>query len=128
MASKTTQSDLSKYSKLIRNWKACSFYKIMVYSMISFKFHWQLRKKYIAINYAASTVENRTQLDKLNKRQQKLVVERQKENSQERHLALSKIFQELKLPKYLLHAVFYIEFDRPSSVKEEAFSRMLQNL
>ena len=59
-------------------------------------------------DYAASTVENRTQLDKLNKRQQKLVVERQKENSQERHLALSKIFQELKLPKYLLYAVFYI--------------------
>ncbi|CAB9517542.1 dependent RNA helicase [Seminavis robusta] len=71
----------------------------------------------------------------LTKRLQKLALERQKENKQDRlkvvqsdkssHLAAVKSFQELNLPKHLLDAVFAMGFDRPSVIQEEALPRIL---
>ena len=71
----------------------------------------------------------------LTKRLQKLALERQKENRNERlrviqsdsssHLSSAKTFQELNLPKHLLDAVFGMGFDRPSAIQEEALPRIL---
>lgn len=81
--------------------------------------------------------EKRAQTDELTKRLQKLALERQKKGGQERlrvvqsdcssHLSSVKTFQELKLPKHLLDAVFEMGFDRPSAIQEEALPRILHD-
>lgn len=73
--------------------------------------------------------------NELTRRLQKLALERQKDNKQERlkviqsdkssHLSSAKTFQELNLPKHLLDAVFAMGFDRPSAIQEEALPRIL---
>jgi ATP-dependent RNA helicase DDX19/DBP5 len=73
----------------------------------------------------------------LTKRLQKLALERQKENKQDRlkviqsdsssHLVGVKSFQELNLPKHLVDAIFAMGFDRPSAIQEEALPRILAN-
>mmetsp|Transcript_57906 Transcript_57906/g.141480 ORF Transcript_57906/g.141480 Transcript_57906/m.141480 type:complete len:514 (+) Transcript_57906:147-1688(+) len=76
--------------------------------------------------------------EELTKRLQKLALERQKQQSGDRlkvisddpslsHLSGAKSFQELKLPKYLLDAIFAMGFDRPSAIQEEALPRILNN-
>lgn len=86
---------------------------------------------------SVTSSEKRVQSDELTKRLQKLALERQKENSDDRlrvvqsdansHLSSVKTFQELKLPKHLLDAVFEMGFDRPSAIQEEALPRILHN-
>ena len=71
----------------------------------------------------------------LTRRLQKLALERQKQSRGDRlkviqsdaasHLSSAKTFQELKLPKYLLDALFAMGFDRPSAIQEEALPRIL---
>jgi hypothetical protein len=73
--------------------------------------------------------------EELTKRLQKLALERQKENRHERlrviqndensHLHSAKTFQELKLPDFLLKALFEMGFERPSAIQEEALPRIL---
>jgi ATP-dependent RNA helicase DDX19/DBP5 len=73
--------------------------------------------------------------DELTKRLQKLALERQKVNVNDRlhviqsdhasHLSSAKTFQELNLPKHLLDALFAMGFDRPSAIQEEALPRIL---
>lgn len=80
-------------------------------------------------------LEKKEDSDELTKRLQKLALDRQKENTQERlkviqsdkasHLSSAKTFQELNLPKHLLDAVFSMGFDRPSAIQEEALPRIL---
>lgn len=75
--------------------------------------------------------------DELTKRLQKLALDRQKESRHDRlkviqsdetsHLSSAKTFQELKLPEYLLTAVFEMGFERPSAIQEEALPRILAN-
>lgn len=75
--------------------------------------------------------------EELTKRLQKLALERQKENRHERlkviqsdqssHLSSAKTFQELKLPDFLLKAIFEMGFERPSAIQEEALPRILAN-
>mmetsp|Transcript_24425 Transcript_24425/g.44045 ORF Transcript_24425/g.44045 Transcript_24425/m.44045 type:complete len:596 (+) Transcript_24425:132-1919(+) len=73
--------------------------------------------------------------EELTKRLQKLALERQKDNRQDRlkviqndktsHLSSVKTFQELKLPDHLLKAIFEMGFERPSAIQEEALPRIL---
>jgi ATP-dependent RNA helicase DDX19/DBP5 len=73
--------------------------------------------------------------EELTKRLQKLALERQKANVNDRlrviqadqssHLSSAKTFQELNLPKHLLDALFAMGFDRPSAIQEEALPRIL---
>mmetsp|Transcript_3312 Transcript_3312/g.6127 ORF Transcript_3312/g.6127 Transcript_3312/m.6127 type:complete len:596 (+) Transcript_3312:136-1923(+) len=75
--------------------------------------------------------------EELTKRLQKLALERQKDNRQDRlkviqndktsHLSSIKTFQELKLPDHLLKAIFEMGFERPSAIQEEALPRILAN-
>ncbi|GKY95416.1 hypothetical protein MPSEU_000503100 [Mayamaea pseudoterrestris] len=75
--------------------------------------------------------------EELTKRLQKLALERQKQNVNDRlrviqsdqssHLSSAKTFQELNLPKHLLDALFAMGFDRPSAIQEEALPRILAN-
>lgn len=43
------------------------------------------------------------------------------------HLSSAKTFQELKLPDFLLKAIFEMGFERPSAIQEEALPRILAN-
>lgn len=75
--------------------------------------------------------------EELTKRLQKLALERQKENRQDRlkviqsdqtsHLSSAKTFQDLNLPDHLLTAIFEMGFERPSAIQEEALPRILAN-
>ena len=75
--------------------------------------------------------------EELTKRLQNLALERQKENRHETlrviqsdetsHLHSAKTFQELKLPEFLLKAIFEMGFERPSAIQEEALPRILAN-
>ena len=73
--------------------------------------------------------------DVLTQRMQKLALERQKESKGDRlkviqadassHLSSAKTFDELKIPKNLLDAIYSMGFDRPSAIQEEALPRIL---
>mmetsp|Transcript_1621 Transcript_1621/g.2313 ORF Transcript_1621/g.2313 Transcript_1621/m.2313 type:complete len:551 (-) Transcript_1621:270-1922(-) len=82
---------------------------------------------------ATSTADGKDS-NELTKRLQKLALERQKENKdrlkviqsdKSSHLTGVKSFQELKLPKHLVDAIFSMGFDRPSAIQEEALPRIL---
>lgn len=55
---------------------------------------------------------------------ERLKVLQSDENS---HLSSAKTFQDLKLPEFLLKAVFEMGFERPSAIQEEALPRILAN-
>jgi superfamily II DNA/RNA helicase len=79
--------------------------------------------------------EHKKDSDELTRRLQKLALERQKKNTNDRlkviqsdqtsHLSSAKTFQELNLPTHLLDALFAMGFDRPSAIQEEALPRIL---
>eukprot|EP00816_Leptocylindrus_hargravesii_P012075 CAMPEP_0196823788 /NCGR_PEP_ID=MMETSP1362-20130617/88964_1 /TAXON_ID=163516 /ORGANISM="Leptocylindrus danicus, Strain CCMP1856" /LENGTH=468 /DNA_ID=CAMNT_0042203783 /DNA_START=22 /DNA_END=1428 /DNA_ORIENTATION=+ len=82
-------------------------------------------------------LKKREENEELTKRLQKLALERQKQTAGDRlkviqsdktsHLSSAKTFQELKLPKHLLEAIFAMGFDRPSAIQEEALPRILSD-
>lgn len=77
--------------------------------------------------------------EELTKRLQKMALDFQDHNKHQKerlrvlqadqssHLSSAKTFQELKLPDYLLKAVFEMGFERPSAIQEEALPRILAN-
>lgn len=80
-------------------------------------------------------LKKKEESEELTKQLQKLALERQKQNRNDRlkviqsdassHLSSAKTFQELNLPKYLLDAIFEMGFERPSAIQEEALPRIL---
>eukprot|EP00551_Chaetoceros_affinis_P005755 CAMPEP_0203680054 /NCGR_PEP_ID=MMETSP0090-20130426/37819_1 /ASSEMBLY_ACC=CAM_ASM_001088 /TAXON_ID=426623 /ORGANISM="Chaetoceros affinis, Strain CCMP159" /LENGTH=509 /DNA_ID=CAMNT_0050547943 /DNA_START=235 /DNA_END=1764 /DNA_ORIENTATION=- len=80
-------------------------------------------------------LKKKEESEELTKQLQKLALERQKDNRNERlkviqsdtssHLSSARTFQELDLPKYLLDAIFEMGFERPSAIQEEALPRIL---
>lgn len=92
-------------------------------------------KKADAAEDAADAAKKKEDSEELTKRLQKLALERQKENRNERlrviqsdstsHLSSARTFQELNLPKHLLDAIFEMGFERPSAIQEEALPRIL---